>query len=99
MAIAGDIKSIFDHISKNNLFSSELIHDLQDIDYCSSNFASGKYPILLKNDKSKTHQEQRKYGTHQARYYDPENFLINFQFYTVSISIITKFPKYIFEIC
>lgn len=78
MAIAGDIKSIFEYIFRNNLVTSDLVQKLLDKNYCAESFSSGKYPILLRCDTTKPHQEQRKFGTHQARYYDPENFLIRF---------------------
>ena len=79
MAIAGDVKSIFRYLFTNSLVNNELVKKLQDIDYCRNNFASVKYPVLLKVDHSKSHQDQRKYNTPQARYYGPENFLITYK--------------------
>lgn len=76
MAIAGDIQAIFKYLVENKLLDDSYIEKLQDTKYCSENFASGKYPVLLKYDKSKPHQEQRKFGTPQARYYEPKRFLI-----------------------
>lgn len=78
MAIAGDIKLLFDYLFTNNLITEEQVNNLLDIKYCAENFSSGKYPILINYDTTKPHQEQRKYGSDQARYYDPKNFLIRF---------------------
>ncbi len=78
MAIAADIKSIFSYILSNNLLNDDLIKNLQDEEYCSRNFASGKFPLFLFNDKSKAHKDIRKYGTPQSRYYDPDNFIIKY---------------------
>jgi hypothetical protein len=78
MAIAGDIKSIFEYLFSNNLVTDELVNKLLDRNYCAENFSSGKYPILIKYDRDRPHQQQRKFGTNQARYYNPENFMIRF---------------------
>ena len=79
MAIAGDIKLIFNYLVKNKQLTDEIVEKLQDKNYCAENFASGKYPVLLKYDKTLPHQEQRKYGTQQARYYDPQTYLITYK--------------------
>ena len=78
MAIAGDIKSIFSHLISKKLLDDDLVKNLQNEEYCSRNFASGKYPLFLFNDKSKPHKDIRKYGTAQSRYYDPDNFIIKY---------------------
>lgn len=76
MAIAEDIKSIFSYLFSKQLINNELLLKLQDEKYCSEQFSSGKYPVLLKRNNSIPHQEQRTYGSKQARYYHPDNFII-----------------------
>ncbi|WPU66530.1 AAA family ATPase [Peredibacter starrii] len=79
MAIASDVKQLFNYLQKNNLLTDQIVKDLQNADYCSKELSAGKYPVLLKLDDTRSHQEQRKFGTPQARYYDPETYSLTFK--------------------
>jgi hypothetical protein len=79
MAIASDIKSLFNYINANGLLTEKIIDSLIDHNESRKIFSSGKFPILLKLNASENLSEQRKFDTERSRYYSNDEIELKFK--------------------